>query len=550
MTLSPGTTLGPNTASHSAWLTFMPWFACLVGLLAQFRFMIFSGFGQTHGGLGDSRLVNFTLEHGYRWFRQITPHEDFWRPPIFYPYPNASAYTDTMLGFAPLYWVPRLLGAAPDTALQWWMLIVYGLNFASAYALLRRGAKLPIPASGAGALLLAMVSEAWASHLQLFPFFYVMLALLALFRIFDEGEGAPATTARRGWICVFSACAVLQFWSAVYPFFFFGLLAAIAVVVALALSKTRRMFVQRVRCDAGIWILVAAVSAAAAAPLLLRYRVTAEEAGYRNYSERTVARPYSWIVTGPNDPLLGWLLKPAGPRPPPARSTGIGLLTFCVAAAGLFASRRRVSVQVIGIATLVVMLLATMYWGSSPWRLIYEIVPGAGGIRAQYRVTMSLIPAAVLGVGLACGGALQRRRWLLALLLVSICVAEHFHTRNTIDKHFVREHVAGIAARVDPEHEAFLLVGTGLDAAWVNDDAAWVALATGLPAINGRYGNFPNSYDIRHHDVFDEDDDDSRRKLETALEEWLNLWDIDRREVQWIEYEALTRAATRPHRMR
>ena len=535
---------------QAAWLTFMPWLACLAGLLAQFRHIIFSGFGQTHGGVGDGRLVHFTLEHGYRWFRQIPLHEDFWRPPIFYPYPNASAFTDTMLGFAPLYWLPRLLGAAPDTALQWWMLIVYGLNCGAAYALLRKGAKLSVSASTAGALLMGIISVAWSSHLQLFPFFYVTLALLALFRIFHEGEGAPGTAARRVWIGVFCASGVSQVWAAVYAFFFFGLLTAIAVVVAFARSKTRRMFVQRVRCDAGAWILVVGLSTAAVVPLLSRYNMTAEETGYRNYNPLYVARPYSWIIMGPRDRLLGWLQKDDGPLPERPRSHGIGLLTFCVATAGLAAHRRRASVRVIGIATLGMMLLSTIYWGYSPWRLIHELVPGAGGIRAPYRATMSLIPAAVLGVGLACEGALRRRRYWLALLLVFVCVAERFQTRGTIDKYFLREHVAAIAERVVPEYRAFLLVGTGTDAAWVNEDAAWVAMATGRPAINGRYGNFPESYEIRHYDRFDKDDDETRRKLETALEEWLDHWGIARSEVQWIEYEALSRAGTRPHRMR
>ena len=206
------------------------------------------------------------------------------------------------------------------------------------------------------------------------------------------------------------------------------------------------------------------------------------------------------------------------------------------------------SVQVITIATLVMMLLGTMYWEFSPWRLIREFVPGAGGIRFHYRVTMSLIPAAVLGVALACDGALRRGHWWLALFLVSIVVAERFQTRSTIDKEFVREHVAGLAERVDPNYEAFLLVGTGLNALSVDIDAAWVALATGTPTINGRYGNAPSSYEIREHDRFEKNDAKGRRKLEMALQEWLDLWDIDRSEVQWIEYEALTTEAKRPHR--
>lgn len=526
----------------------LPWVACLTGLAAQFRFMIFSGFQQTHSGLGDARLVNFTLEHGYRWLRQITPHEDFWRPPILFPYPSASAFTDTMLGFAPPFWLARLLGAAPDTALQWWMLSIYALNFAAAYGLLRRGARLSVPASSAGALLLAVISVAWASHPQLFPFFYVLFAMLALFRIFDSGPGAPSTAARRVWIGVFCACGALQVWSAIYAAFFFGLLAGLAALVALAYPPTRLAFVQRVRRDAGSWLVLLMASAAVSAPLILRYQSTAEESGYRIYQITSVARPSSWLATGPGDPLLGRVVRGTGPLPARAQAPGLGLITFCVTAAGLLLSRRPAAARLIGLATLVMMALSTAYWGWSPWRWVHEFVPGGGGIRAHHRVTMILVPAAALGIGLVCERLLRGGRGWLALLLVSACVVERFHTRETIDKGFLRRHVAQIAERVDPEYEAFYLVGRHANR-WVDEDAAWVAMTTGVPTVNGRYGNLPKGYTLGRRERVG-GIDETREKLDEALTKWLDLWSLDRNAIQWIEYDSLTRAAVDPHRAR
>ena len=107
-----------------------------------------------------------------------------------------------------------------------------------------------------------------------------------------------------------------------------------------------------------------------------------------------------------------------------------------------------------------------------------------------------------------------------------------------------------IARRQTNQQERRHTIKPVRQAAWVNEDAAWATMATGRPAINGRYGNFPESYEIRHYDRFDKDDDETRRRLETALEEWPDHWGIGRSEVQWIEYEALSRAGTRPHRMR
>ncbi len=519
----------------------LPWLACLVGMLAQFRPMVFSGFGQMHSGLGDARLVNFTFEHGWRWLRQVPPHENFWQPPIFHPHPNVSAFTDVLLGFGPLYWLPRLLGAAPDTALQWWMLLVYALNFAAGWFLLRHGVKLGVLASTAGALLTAVISVAWTPHLQLFPFFYVLTALLALLRIFDDGDAAPTVLARRGWIGVFFACAVLQLWSAIYAFFFFGLLTAVAGALALVRSRTRERLLQGLRRDAGAWLLAAALAAGATAPLVARYGMTVDETGYRHYSTETVARPWSWIVAGDEDPLLGWLRDEGGPLPREPHPFGIGLVTFCVGAAGLLAARRRRLVQVLGAATLTMMFLGTIYGAWTPWRWIFELVPGAGGIRAPHRMTMILIPGAVLGLALAFDRVAERRGVWLAVLLAAACIAERARERETIDKVFVRAHVAALAERVDPAADAFLLVGTGREAAWVDDDAAWVALATGKPAINGRYGNFPKNYEIRHHDGYETGSEEGRRALEAALQAWVDDWGMERSGVQWIEYEALTR---------
>ena len=53
--------LGHRLVENEWVLRGMPWLACGLGLLAQFRHMILSGFGRTHAGLGDARLVNFIL---------------------------------------------------------------------------------------------------------------------------------------------------------------------------------------------------------------------------------------------------------------------------------------------------------------------------------------------------------------------------------------------------------------------------------------------------------------------------------------------------------
>ena len=66
----------------------------LIGVVTTFCPTLISGFRLVQGGLGDTRLVNFTLEHGYRWLMGMPLAESFWSPPIFFPATGVAAYTD------------------------------------------------------------------------------------------------------------------------------------------------------------------------------------------------------------------------------------------------------------------------------------------------------------------------------------------------------------------------------------------------------------------------------------------------------------------------
>lgn len=84
-------------------------------------------FSSTPGDYGDSRFINFILEHGYRWIRGIDP--DFWTATFMYPLKNNVAISDSMAGTLPIYACFRFLGLNPETAYQSWWLSIYILNY-------------------------------------------------------------------------------------------------------------------------------------------------------------------------------------------------------------------------------------------------------------------------------------------------------------------------------------------------------------------------------------------------------------------------------------
>jgi len=516
------------------WGRGLPWLVGLFGLGAQFWRILSGGFDRTHSGLGDARLVSYTLEHGYRWLLGIPPHERFWDAPLFHPHPNVSAFTDPMLGFGPLHWLWRALGAAPDTAFQLWMLSVYAANFAAAYVLLRIGVRVDRLAASGGALVGATLAVRWLHHPQLFPFFPVFLALTGLLLALDADRSRGE---RHAGILLFFAAVLVQGWAAFYPFFFFGLLAALALGVAALTPSLRGSLVERLRVDGRAWLGAGVVTALLLIPLLRHYGITAREIGLREYHAGAVAGPLGWVTLDSKNAVYTWLRTLD-----PERNVwnGAGLLAVSLAAAGMWAQRRRALVRALLPATATMALLATSYGGWSPWQYVHAWLPGAGAIRAHGRATMILVPFVLLGVGLLADHVQRRRhgRWVL-LPLLALLVAEGWETVGLRSKHDLRARVASVAARVDPSATAFYLYSTEVDARGVAEDAEWASLATGIPTVNGRYGNFPPDYGLLSKPSLGAHADGTvvtREALETALESWLARHGIPKASVQVIEY--------------
>src|SRR6476646_7358941 len=130
----------------------------LLGILFTLRTLIFSGFRLVPGDAGDTRFVQLLMEYGYRWLGGHEGGRPYWDLPVFYPVKNALAYSESMLGVAPFYWIWRLLGFGPDTSYSLWLITVLAATFAAGYLLFRRGLGFGELAASAGAWFLAFGS--------------------------------------------------------------------------------------------------------------------------------------------------------------------------------------------------------------------------------------------------------------------------------------------------------------------------------------------------------------------------------------------------------
>lgn len=83
------------------------------------------------GDKGDSRFINFLLEHGNAWLNGKS--NSFWTAGFMYPFQNTIALSDNMLGGLPFYVPWRCLGFSPETSYQLWWIVVCALNYWCCY---------------------------------------------------------------------------------------------------------------------------------------------------------------------------------------------------------------------------------------------------------------------------------------------------------------------------------------------------------------------------------------------------------------------------------
>ncbi|MEM8933064.1 MAG: hypothetical protein AAGE94_17895 [Acidobacteriota bacterium] len=450
--------------------------------------------------------MHFSLEHAHRFVSREAPHQSLWDPPLFYPERNVGAYTDTMLGWTPFYSPWRWLGASPLGAYQLWMPTVLALTFVVAFSAMRRlFAASPIAAT-AGAYVFAFAGPRIASfgHPQMVPWLYWALACFAIGRLVLD---PPADTAwddstRGRWLAVLVLALVAQAYGAFYPFFFFGFLAILWGLVALASPAARRRLRSLWIDEGPAWTLAAACGALLLAPLAQRYLLTAEILGTRpiEHVHNLMPRLGSWWTPPPNSHLYGSLWRSSMVQNAPewfgtrAFAHGLGVLTTLLAIFGLWAQRRRLMVRLL-VATAVVLIVLTTRWpgGATLWNLVYETLPGASAVRAVSRFGHCLILPAALGVMWWLDRPAMRRRPWLAWAVVVLIGIEQSQKIQTWTIAPAAARVEAIAATIDPSCEAFYL-GWQAPVRFFDEDAMWVAMATGVPTINGRYGNTPRRW--------------------------------------------------------
>src|SRR5262249_41654332 len=116
------------------------------------------------------------LEHTWRSVSDPHYRGSLLSPPFYYPTPLVLAYSENLLGAAPVYWALRL-GLNEELAYQWWMIACSALNFLT-FAIVARwlGCNHLLTLFGAYLWAFALVHVEQAKHQQTIPRFWMPLA--------------------------------------------------------------------------------------------------------------------------------------------------------------------------------------------------------------------------------------------------------------------------------------------------------------------------------------------------------------------------------------
>jgi hypothetical protein len=501
--------------------------ACaVVGVIIFFWPVFRTGFGLVPGNLGDSRFVSFILEH---WF-SVAQGRSAWRSPqIFFPMTGTLGYSESLSLFTPPYFLARLMGLSPYASLSVTLVTLQLLGFAGAFWLFKRIMRAPLIVAAVGAWLFAFSNMlvVHAAHPQLFAvaFVPIICGLSSLYiKCLLIGD--------RGWRYGVSA-ALLQaalLYTSYYIGWFLLFSALIFAGVLLLVSVRQRNHqpfeaMHRIRGAAFSLAIVGLSFLLALLPFLMTYIPAYRQLGARDWLHVRDQLPRVWdvfTVTSAN-----WLWGRTGleifvgePAMTYERIFGIPLGLLLVFIAGMFALSRRLRVHdqrsdewswvnaiyfAIGAVAIIAWILMFRYGDMSLWRVVRAAVPGAGAITAvfRYQVVLNLaivtVSVYVLSLAWAAAGSGYRGRVILAILMTFFICEQLNSGMIVFDGRVETERLAKFQRAPDYCENFAVIFDLPSDRPGyaANIDAAFAALASGIPTINGYSGSVPRGWGLQ-----------------------------------------------------
>jgi hypothetical protein len=425
-----------------------------------FRAPILSGFDLGFGERGDGMIEISILEH---WRNVLTGAAAWQTTNYFHPYTGTLGYNDGYFLYGLVYSFWRLF-ADPFHADTLNILTFKTIGFVAAYLLVARTLGWGRSAASLVALLWTVASNIslQAVHAQLQSVALLPVAMMlaiAIVRAEQEKRHRRARLLAVALAALMAAWLLTAYYMAWFTIFSAGLFAVCWCALSgnwrpAALLGLARRHAGTLACAAGAFIVLII-------PFLAIYLPKVRETGGEPYHEMLgylVTPLVDMINVGADNYVWGWIFRPllalvhailpADPALPGRvlggeHESGVPLILFIliVTAAWRIIVRRRAGqdraasteLRAFALAMMVAWLLTLQFWVASPWGLVFELVPGAKGMRVVSRYQLWLVLPfllLVLATWRERATLLARSKPWLAGLIVALLVAENLSAES------------------------------------------------------------------------------------------------------------------------
>jgi hypothetical protein len=477
------------------------------GTYVAFKPTFDSHFARVQCDLGDTVLNHYLLEHSWQVLTNRQYCATFLSPPLFYPTPLVLAYSESLIGAAPAYWVLRLVLPGDNYILsyQLWMILMNALNFV-AFAAVARWLK-------CGHLLAVLGGFLWAfaavhveqlKHQQLIPRFWMPLA------VYHAWTFAAAPSVRS--LSRAAACVFLQTVTCINAGWFLtvGLMTFVPAAAAARPDGLKEL-VRFARENRRAVVRILAVFGGGLGAFFLPYFVA--NWGYaRSYAECVDLMPT----------MACWVASPPGGRwyytiEPYRRRVYIEGFLFCgftlyalMLATAVHAWVRRRDpgrpweLVFAGAALLAAglwwVLTLNVYEGASAW-YVARFIPGGQSIRCVIRVYLIVYLFATFAVILWLKMLLDRvrRGWVRAAVVLAVAAPLVFEQTGFETDYYARTDLYpvadALAAGLKGADAGYVLPKFG-DNVTIHGEllGAWAGLRANVPVVNGYSGRWPTGY--------------------------------------------------------
>ena len=492
--------------SNKRWSKIIPVLIFFFGIWYFCLRILGTGLEFIPGDFGDSRFINFLLEHGHQWMHGNAG--DFWNANFMHPFPNVIAISDNMLGTMPIYSLWRSLGFSYETSYQLWWIVICSLNFWSAFFVVNKWFK-----RWDFAILAAWIFAFTIFNFGQFSYMQMMIRFLVPI-VFYAGT-KMVDTSKLKYLAYFSFGIVIQFYSVIYTGFFLLYFSVFFIIVYAIFKKKYFFFIPYFKKDTILKsLLIIGLSLIAMLWLIKPYMHISEILGFRSYQEiegllptwKTFLFPAdasSWTVLYKNfqpDSPYWWL-----------HHNFMGLIPFlCLITIPYFwiywkIKKKEISplIWAVTISTFIIFIFFFKTAdGHSLYKLLFKL-PGMNSIRVMNRfihVTLFMLLIGLISIFQKLPVKWSYLLFLIVFLDNSFAPDRMIRQEKSeiVDR---REDVIKIVKNnIEKKHEAFAIIDSNQAFFITHIDAMQAALFLNIPTING----YSSSGPVNHSQFFQE----------------------------------------------